>query len=340
MARWFWAITILLSTSCSSESGEPAGDGGGSGSSGKGGSGGLVASGGMPGAGGSGATSGAGGSTAGTSGTGGQGGPSCGELATQSGWAGALCEWNGNGVCGGKGTPTDDCDYCCSTGGGSGGSVGSGGSAAGGSGGGAPTLGFGYPVGDKTTSPAGGWVVWQMLGHYWSAYGGRHLAQDISVPGGTGAINAPVYAIADGTVVYAKANSSSYKNVLLIEHAVGNGKTVCSFFGHINPPTVSTGQQVTRGQQVATVKNWAECVSGGAPSNTHLHYVLASEALCAKAKSWNSICGYDTGGPNGLPRNNLSQEPYYYTAVNDACGAYTVQDGLISPTKFIDDHHF
>jgi hypothetical protein len=40
-------------------------------------------------------------------------GPSCGQLAAQNGWTNALCEWNGNGACGGQGTPTSDCDHCC-----------------------------------------------------------------------------------------------------------------------------------------------------------------------------------------------------------------------------------
>jgi hypothetical protein len=30
-----------------------------------------------------------------------------------NGWTTALCEWNGNGACGGEGTPTWDCDVCC-----------------------------------------------------------------------------------------------------------------------------------------------------------------------------------------------------------------------------------
>jgi len=39
--------------------------------------------------------------------------PTCGDLAKQSGWANALCEWNGNGACGGIGAATSDCDHCC-----------------------------------------------------------------------------------------------------------------------------------------------------------------------------------------------------------------------------------
>lgn len=317
--------------------------------------------GGVAGAGGSGASSGGSGAASGTGGSGGTTQqPTCAEVAAAKGWAQAFCEWNANDACDGVGDPTSDCDHCCpapGSSGGTGGSVGgSGGGGAGGSGGsgsggiggtggsggtgGGATTGFGFPVGDKSTPPAGGWMVWQMLGHYWSAYGGRHLAQDVSVSGGVGAVNAPVYSVADGTVLYAKPNGSSYKNVLMIEHDVGDGTKVCSFYGHINPAIVGAGDKVVRGQQVATIKDWAECASGGASSNTHLHYVLVTEALCQKAKAWNSICGYDNGGDNGLPRSDTSQEPYYYTAVNDDCGAYTVTDGFISPTKFISDHHY
>lgn len=38
---------------------------------------------------------------------------SCGEVADLYGFASGLCEWNGNGACGGNGVPTWDCDYCC-----------------------------------------------------------------------------------------------------------------------------------------------------------------------------------------------------------------------------------
>jgi hypothetical protein len=167
MRRLAGALVIAgIGWSCSADSGsDDASTGGASGSFGSGGqaSSGSGGSGGAPWGGASG--------SAGSGGAG--GGPSCGELAQENGWAQAACEWNGNDACGGLGTPTYDCEFCCEVGG-SGGSSG-----AGGSGGG--TNGFGYPVGDKSTSPAGGWVVWQVLSHYWDAYGGRHLAQDISV---------------------------------------------------------------------------------------------------------------------------------------------------------------
>jgi hypothetical protein len=38
---------------------------------------------------------------------------SCGELAQMQGFVVGACEHNGNGACGGVGTPTTDCDLCC-----------------------------------------------------------------------------------------------------------------------------------------------------------------------------------------------------------------------------------
>lgn len=208
-----------------------------------------------------------------------------------------------------------------------------------------PQGGFGYPVGDGTTYPAGGWVLWQNLSHYWSAYNGRHLGHDVSLPGGAAAIGKPVLSVADGTVLYAKPNGSSYKNVVLIEHWMADGTRVCSFYAHINTPQVKAGDVVTRGQPIATIRDWSQCVSGGAKSNSHLHYVLLNDALCAKVAltgtaGASGVCGYDKGGPHTLGRVDLQNEPFYYTAVNDACGNHKVPDGFISPTQFIDAHHF
>ncbi len=260
-------------------------------------------------------------------------GPSCGEVAEQQGWDWANCESNGNTACNGLGTPTYDCEHCC--GGTNDPTAGTG------DGDGDVGNGFGYPVGDTSSYPAGGWQVWQVLGHYWDAYGGRHMAQDIAAPGGGAATaNAPVYSVADGLVRYAGSNSSSYRNVVLIEHDDGQGGSICSFYGHTNPPMVSAGQQVTRGQQITTVRDWAACIDGGSTSNTHLHYVLLSKALCdaSAAASGSLVCGYDDGGPNDI--DTLAEEPYYYTAINDVCGDSQYADSFVSPTKFIEDHHF
>lgn len=262
---------------------------------------------------------------------------SCGEYAEQQGWDYADCEWNGNNACNGMGTPTWDCEHCC---GGVNDTTTTTSTTTGGDGDG-DAGGFGYPVGDQTSYPAGGWIVWQVMGHYWDAYGGRHLAQDIASPGGGNAtIDAPVYSVADGVVRYAGPNGSSYRNVVLIEHDDGQGGSVCSFYGHVNPPIVSEGDQVMRGQQITTVRNWANCVDGGSPTNTHLHYVLLSKPICDASAAANGslICGYDDGGPNDI--DTIDEEPYFYTPIADVCGLSNYPNGIISPTKFIEEHHY
>ena len=248
-------------------------------------------------------------------------GPSCGQLAGMLGWGDdALCEQDGDGICQGTGEPTWDCERCCD----------------------ASALnkgGFGYPVGDLSTFPAGGWSIGQVLSAYYADYGGRHLAHDINHPdGGVATIDAPVFAVADGLVRYAGPNSSLYKNVVLIEHAVEGEESVCSFYGHINAPVVSTGDAVTRGQQITTVMDW-NLILGGS-GNTHLHYVIVRKSLCdaSAAASGALVCGYDEAGRSGVV--DLDGEPFSYQPVGDLCGDSNYGDVFLSPTKFIEAHHF
>lgn len=199
---------------------------------------------------------------------------------------------------------------------------------------------LGYPVGDRVTYPAGGWEVWQVLGHYWAAWGGRHLAQDLAAPsGGAASVGAPVYSVGSGVVRYAGENSSSYANVVLIEHELDDGEHICSFYGHIADLAVETGDRVDRGQRIAAVLDWAVAF-GGPTSNTHLHYVLLSKELCdvSAAAGGGSICGYDKGGANGVV--DLDTEPATYTAVNDLCLDSRYPDSFLSPTQVIEAHHF
>lgn len=193
------------------------------------------------------------------------------------------------------------------------------------------TGGFGYPVGDRSTSPAGGWVVTQVLAHYYDAFGGGHLAHDVAI-GEAETAGAPVYAVADGVVRYAGPNASSYVHVVLIEHA-HDGGAICSFYGHLNAPSVATGQMVARGDQVATILDQS--------GNSHLHYVMLSKQLCdaSAAASGALICGYDgTQGFNGV--TDLGNEPAVYTALPNVCQNQNYPDGFLSPSKFIDAHHF
>lgn len=204
---------------------------------------------------------------------------------------------------------------------------------------------FTYPVGDKTSWPAGGWDVWQVLSHHWDDQGGNHLAEDVSVSGGEDAVDAPVYSVANGTVVFAKANASSYKNVVLIRHELEDGQEVCSFYAHVHNLKVTAGQFVAGGQQIAQVLDWEDAVTGGSSRNTHLHYVMLSGAYCdfvartgTEDFSGSGVCGYDKAPVHDLGWMDVDGAPETYTAVEDNCGAWRFEGGLISPSKFIEAH--
>lgn len=204
-------------------------------------------------------------------------------------------------------------------------------------GGGGVALGFGYPVGDLTTYPAGGWTVSQVLGHYYEVYGGVHMAEDISA-GEAATAKAPVHSVANGVVRYAGPNGSSYVNVVLIEHDLGNGQRICSFYGHLEYVTVSTGQTVSRGDKIAAVLDW---VAYEGYANSHLHYVFLSPEMCdaSAAASGALVCGYDTGtGYTGI--ETLADEPATWTSSYDVCGTQQYEGAFIAPSQFIQAHHF
>jgi len=245
-------------------------------------------------------------------------GPSCGIIANLYG-SSAKCDNGANGVCNGSGLVTWDCPGgCCGPG--IPNSM-------------PPTGGkFGYPVGDKSTSPAGGWQLWQVLGDYWDTYGGAHLAEDI---GKSGAANQPVYSVADGTVLVSSPNSSSYVNVILVQHPTADGSYVCSFYGHLATRTVQAGQTVARGDQIATLLDQG--------TNSHLHYFIAPKNLCDKIAGLNGAgaCGYDGSmGVPGLGHADIANEPPSYTAqgTNNGCSlnGYTI----LAPHHYIDANHF
>jgi murein DD-endopeptidase MepM/ murein hydrolase activator NlpD len=203
--------------------------------------------------------------------------------------------------------------------------------------------GFGYPVGDGATAPAGGWTVTQVLGHYLDAtdfegdFEGGHLAEDVALSEDETA-HAPVFSIGDGEVLYAGPNASSYVNVVLVRHEVPAVGAVCSFYGHLGSVHVVAGQRVARGDTIASVLDWN--AHFGWP-NSHLHYVVLSEELClaSHAAGGALICGYDESrGDNGI--ETLDDEPPTYTSVGDPCGDHAYPEAFLSPSRFIDAHHF
>ncbi|ONM48360.1 M23 family metallopeptidase [Nocardia donostiensis] len=97
-------------------------------------------------------------------------------------------------------------------------------------------------------------------GNFTSGYGARwgvqHLGIDVAAPIGT-----PIYAVADGTVIDAGPAAGFGMWVRLL-HADGT----ITVYGHIDTATVSPGQEVLAGDQIATMGN------RGFSTGPHVHF--------------------------------------------------------------------
>lgn len=112
---------------------------------------------------------------------------------------------------------------------------------------GTTTIGFSWPAAGKLTS------------RYGRRWGRMHKGIDIAGPIGT-----PINAAADGTVIASGWNSGGYGNLVEVRH---NDGTITRY-GHNSRLSVTVGQTVRQGQQVA------EMGSTGHSTGSHLHFEI------------------------------------------------------------------
>jgi murein DD-endopeptidase MepM/ murein hydrolase activator NlpD len=112
---------------------------------------------------------------------------------------------------------------------------------------GQPTIGFSWPAAGKLTS------------RYGRRWGKMHKGIDIAGPIGT-----PINAAADGTVMVAGWSSGGYGNLVEVRHIDGT----ITRYGHNSRLSVSVGQTVRQGQQLA------EMGSTGHSTGSHLHFEI------------------------------------------------------------------
>ena len=133
--------------------------------------------------------------------------------------------------------------------------------------------------GQSTESNPGGYI-WPVNSRYiTSTVGGRaspggigstnHKGIDIAVPRGT-----PIYAADGGTVTYA-GWMSGYGYLVEINH--GNGYV--TRYGHNSSLTVSVGQHVYKGQQVARAGSTGITGSTGNSTGPHLHFEVTENGV-------------------------------------------------------------
>ncbi len=87
----------------------------------------------------------------------------------------------------------------------------------------------------------------------------RHLGDDLNGIGGENSdLGDPIHAIADGRVLLARDGGPGWGNLVILLHAYeeeGRRRYLQSFYGHCQEIMVRPGEDVRRGQQIATVGN-------------------------------------------------------------------------------------
>ena len=129
-----------------------------------------------------------------------------------------------------------------------------------------------------------------------------HLGDDFNgIGGGDSDLGDPVFAVADGEVIYSGQPTPGWGNVIIIGHRVpvkarsGNSErkrfhVIQSFYAHLDEVDVAVGFPVSRGEQIAVVGPSA--LGSSAP---HLHFELRESRII------NPGVGYS---PNRMDRLN------------------------------------
>ncbi|MGC2235020.1 MAG: M23 family metallopeptidase [Pyrinomonadaceae bacterium] len=130
---------------------------------------------------------------------------------------------------------------------------------------------FAYPIGKTETSTQekdkkDEWYNAQDFG------ANNHLGEDWNKnSGGNTDCGEPVFAAADGRVVYAENAGEGWGNVLIIEHNLPDGERVQTLYGHLEK-IIKTSGEVKMREQIGTIGN------ADGRYLCHLHFELRAES--------------------------------------------------------------
>ena len=109
------------------------------------------------------------------------------------------------------------------------------------------------------------------FGVFRARYQGIHAGEDWGWSIRSSSAGKPVHSIGHGQVTYAEPYGwGGDGGTVIVRHFFQDGSTILSFYGHLNPPSVTlrTGDCVTRGAQIGQI--------GERPFPTHLHFEIRS----------------------------------------------------------------
>lgn len=154
-------------------------------------------------------------------------------------------------------------------------------------------LRFDSPVGtqaerDSDAFPPGQWFIATGYAQYYTALTNPayHTGADLNLPNYADA-GAPVYAAADGEVVFVGARSGWQGIMIVIRHPMTGAVdaplgAVWSRSAHLKAPEVSIGDHVLRGELLGFIGDYAPAGS----VNDHLHFDLARIDLGERPGDW------------------------------------------------------
>ncbi len=216
--------------------------------------------------------------------------------------------------------------------------------------------GFDYPVGKPDGN---GWIN-NRNGLWWLEpwnYGGScgwvyHPGVDFNKDNTSGDQDRyePVYAVSNGTVVASGLYSSTWGNIVIIEHTLSDSSKVWSQYAHLEDRWIQIGDIVTKGEQIGKIGK------GDGSLSAHLHFEIrkfghdilsASSFPCGQSKSYVEtyyedpiayINSHRTLGCNILPGEGTSGSELtaFENAFNNAGG----QSSLGCPTNTVQSNGF
>lgn len=148
---------------------------------------------------------------------------------------------------------------------------------------------FSFPFGNKqaytTKNDGDGWYSRQNL------HTNRHLGEDWNLEAGNDC-GQPIYAIADGLVIYSENPNATWGNVVIIRHLLPDGSQIESLYAHLeNRDKIAYGTAVAGGQLIGRLGDGGDPCGDGSPYGAHLHLELRTPT----AKHWGSVgTGYST----------------------------------------------
>ncbi len=170
-------------------------------------------------------------------------------------------------------------------------------------------------LGNKSIPAAKGVLAWPMDGIKTQNYGNTgftalgynfHNGIDIAAPAGQ-----PIYAAADGEVIYTDKSDASYGNWVAIKHNIStkNGTSqIITLYGHFRSFKVSPGQQVKQGDVIGYEGNTGNTTKKlyGPERGYHIHFgVYDAEGFGVSTGTYTKIYG-DYKVPYGYTYNPLN----------------------------------